>query len=111
MRRWRGSAVRAGITEDESALLTQNRLNKLTSALTVSLSWFQTLSAVRQAVLLNMAYNLGLPHLMAFRLMLSYVQQAQYDQAAAEMLNSLWATQTGARATRLAEQMKTGEWI
>jgi lysozyme len=27
------------------------------------------------------------------------------------MLNSLWAKQTPARAKRLAEQMRTGEWV
>ena len=40
-----------------------------------------------------------------------FLLMAQYDAAATQMLKSKWATQTPARAKRVAEQMRTGRWV
>jgi len=71
---------------------------------------FATLSEARRGVLLNMAFNLGIGGLLEFRKMLEALRIQDWDRAATEMLDSKWASQVGARATRLAEQMITGEW-
>lgn len=65
----------------------------------------------RGAVLTNMAYNLGVKGLLGFTKMLAAFAAGDYDTAAVEMLDSKWAKQVGDRATRLAEQMRTGRWI
>jgi lysozyme len=49
--------------------------------------------------------------LLAFDKTLALVEAGNYDEAATEMLNSRWATQVGARATRLSQQMRTGQWV
>jgi lysozyme len=64
---------------------------------------------VRADVLIDMAYNLGLPRLRTFRMMLSAIDRQDWDAAAAEMLHSKWARQVKTRATRLALQMRDGE--
>ena len=69
--------------------------------------WWQ-LSDARQRVLVNMCFNLGLSKLRGFRKMLIAIHDADYDQAAVEMLDSRWAVQVGVRAERLAEMMKRG---
>ena len=72
--------------------------------------WARALSPERQAVLVNMAFNLGIAGLLAFKRMLAACERGEYAAAAREMLDSVWAKQVGARAVRLAEQMRTGEW-
>lgn len=79
-------------------------------ALRNALAWFDRLDDVRKGVLLNMAYQLGVPGLLEFHATLALVRDGHYDQAADEMLDSDWARQTPERAKRLSRQMKTGEW-
>lgn len=83
------------------------RVGGLISKLQAALPWFVALGEERQSALVNMAYNVGLEGLLAFHHTLSFIEQRLYDQAAAGMLNSLWARQVGARADRLAKQMAT----
>lgn len=74
------------------------------------LPWFDGLDDVRQAVIVNMAFNLGLAGLAGFRKMIAALIEGRYAEAAAEMLDSRYARQVGARAKRLAEMMRTGGW-
>lgn len=74
------------------------------------LPWATTLDAPRQAVLYDMAFNLGLGGLLRFRNTLRFIEAGDYSRAARNMLLSKWAGQVGRRADRLAEQMATGEW-
>ena len=57
-----------------------------------------------------MCFNLGIGRLLNFRNFLSALQSGDHKAAAAEMLDSLWAKQVGARAQRLALQIETGTW-
>lgn len=66
------------------------------------------LSPTRQAVLINMTFNLGRTRLAAFKNFLAALRAADYQTAADEMLDSRWATQVGDRAQRLARQMRNG---
>lgn len=84
------------------------RVQAVTAQLRVTLPWFSALSESRQAVLIDMAYQLGVAGLMEFKHTLSAVRQGDWDGAAIGMLSSTWATQTPERAHRLAEQMRTG---
>lgn len=61
----------------------------------------------RKEVLYNMMFNLGWNRFLNFVKMLKALRQQNYEDAAKEMLDSLWAKQVGARAIRLAEQMRT----
>lgn len=72
------------------------------------LPWVSTLDPVRRRVLHNMAFNLGVQGLLKFRNTLGMVRDGDYDGAARGMLASLWARQVKGRATRLADQMRTG---
>ena len=70
---------------------------------------WNTLSPARQAVLLDMCYNLGIIRLKSFHKMWAALALADYAAAAREMLDSRWARQVNTRAVELAEIMKTGE--
>lgn len=65
---------------------------------------------VRQAVLISMAYQMGVDGLDAFKNTLHSISAGYWVLAAGEMLDSKWARQTPSRAKRHAEQMRTGEW-
>ena len=84
------------------------RVASLIAQLTSVLPWFATLAPLRQDVLVNMAYNMGLHGLLAFHNTLSFIEAGAYDAAASAMLNSTWARQVPTRANRLAQQMRTG---
>lgn len=78
--------------------------------LEVACPWVAQLDPARLCVLINMAFNMGVPRLLKFVRMLGAVKLGRYSEAAAEMLDSAWARQVGARAHRLATQMETGVW-
>lgn len=97
-----------GITLEEAMGFLQSDLQADGDALGTALPWMRTLDPARGEVLLEMAFNMGVKGLLAFKNTLADVQAGNYDKAADEMLASLWAKQVGARAQRLATQMRTG---
>lgn len=99
-----------GITAEESAYLLSNDIDKKTAEVYNALPWVAKLDDARKAVLISMAFQMGLNGLQGFKNTLAMVQAGKYEEAAVGMLNSTWAKQTPARAKRHAEQMRTGEW-
>ena len=57
-------------------------------------------------ILVNMAYNLGIPRLARFKNMWAALEEFDYHTAAAEMKDSMWYVQTGDRAERLVARME-----
>lgn len=98
-----------GITSDESAYLLNNDIDSHWIELLEHLPWVETLDEVRQRVMLDMAFNLGISGLLTFRRTLGHIKAGDYALASSAMLNSLWAKQVGQRAKRLAAMMKTGK--
>lgn len=68
------------------------------------------LDPVRQSVLLDMAYNLGLTRLRKFKKMFRALYDRDFKKASEEMLDSKWARQVKGRAQKLSEIMHTGHW-
>ena len=99
-----------GLSEVESTMVLEYRVARRYLELMAALPWVKTLDEARQGVLLNMAYNLGVHGLLEFAVTLRNVQAGDYDEAAEAMRRSQWADQVGARAQRLALQMRTGVW-
>ena len=96
---------------DEIDYLLQNDVNRTTAGIRAALPWFHLLDEARQAVLIGMAFQMGVKGLLAFTTTLTHVRVGRYAEAAVAMLESLWAKQTPERAARLSKQMETGEWI
>ena len=95
---------------DEIDYLLTNDIRRKTDGLNDALPWFHLLDEPRQAVLIQMAFQMGVKGLLAFSTTLSHVRVGRYAEAAVAMLESLWARQTPERAARLSKQMETGEW-
>ena len=99
-----------GLSQDEIEYLLDNDIKKITEQVHKFLPWVSKLNEPRQAVLIGMAFQMGLRGLLQFKRTLGSIEDGHYGEAAAGMLDSTWAKQTPARAQRLAKQMETGEW-
>ena len=99
-----------GLSNDEINYLLENDIKTKTREVLLALPWMPRLSEPRQAVLIGMAFQMGIGGLLKFKRTLGSIEDGQYTEAAAEMLDSAWAQQTPARAHRMAKQMETGEW-
>lgn len=97
-----------GLSDEEIDYLLHNDVEAVRAELDAALPWWRSLDLVRQRVLLNMAFNLGVPGLLGFKNTLAAVKAHDWDRAAAGMLASKWAGQVKDRAARLAQMMKTG---
>ena len=98
-----------GISPAESAFLLGNDIDDHWRELVRALPWVESLDEVRQRVLLDMAFNLGVVGLLNFKNTLGTIQAGDYQKGAAMMLDSRWAKQVGQRADRLAVMMATGK--
>lgn len=98
-----------GITKDEAYYLLRNDVAIAITDLDKNLSWWKNLDEIRQRVLADMCFNLGISKLLGFKNTLELIRKGDYETAASAMLNSLWAKQVKGRATRLANMMRTGK--
>lgn len=98
-----------GITRDEAMYLLTNRVN-IAAQEAATLSGWAALDDVRRLVLIDMVFNMGLPTMQTFHGTLAAIVAQDWATAAAQMLDSAWAREVGARATQLASIMKSGVW-
>lgn len=99
-----------GITEADAMLLAENDVQIVEEELLRAHPCVEDLDAVRQLVLVDMAFNMGVPRLCKFKKMWNAVHEKKFDIAAKEMLDSRWATQVKSRSTKLAHAMHHGEF-
>lgn len=99
-----------GISDAEAQHLLRNDVNQAMREC-MGIPCFSHLNAPRQAVLVNMCFNIGLSRLMGFKKMLAALDAKNYQEAGVQMMDSKWAKQVGIRAVRLYEQMLKGEWV
>lgn len=99
-----------GITREESRYLFHNDLLRKEKELHRAFPWVRKLDEARYAVIIGMAFQMGIDGLKGFVTTMGHVEAGRYDKAAEGMLHSLWARQTPGRAERMARQMRTGEW-
>jgi lysozyme len=100
-----------GITEDEARYLLKNDIKIVEDELLERKPEVAGLDSVRQRVLVDMGFNIGLPTLMKFQNMWAAIDEEDWDEASTQMLDSRWAKQVGRRAERLSQAMRTGEWV
>lgn len=97
-----------GITAAEAQTLLDYDIERTLVDLDRELPFWRNLDPVRQRVLANMAFNLGIGRLLTFKHTLVCVETGMYQAAAEGMRGSLWHRQVGPRALRLEQMMETG---
>jgi lysozyme len=100
-----------GLTEEEAYYLCMNDIAIVEKELLDRKPIVNQLNDVRQMVLVDMAFNMGVPRLMKFKNMWMAIEKVNYPLACEEMIDSRWANQVGNRAMKLSLAMKNGEWI
>lgn len=96
------------ISEEEAFYLLEHDIDTVVRECYTAFPWFEGLDEIRQRVIADMAFNLGISGLKKFTRTLAAIAQGDYDLAASRMLQSLWSKQVGRRAIRLAKMMETG---
>ena len=99
-----------GITEADAAYLLENDVQIVEEELLRAHPCVDRLDSVRQLVLIDMAFNLGVPRLCKFKNMWAAIHEDDFTTAAKEMLDSRWAVQVKSRAVKLANAMHNGEF-
>lgn len=97
-----------GITESEAGNMLLHDIDMISEELEKRIPFFTSLNDVRQAVLIDMAYNMGIHGLMEFTNMLQCIEKGDYVTASLAMLQSKWASEVGRRAADLSDLMTSG---
>jgi len=115
------SCIARGITQAQSDALFANDIKRSERDLDAKLPWWRKLDGVRQRVLLNMCFNMGIGRapnashkitgagLLGFYGTLPKIERGDWAGAVAGMKASKWHRQVGARAVRLEAMMLTGK--
>ena len=97
-----------GITKEEATYMLIQDVTETYDLLCARYGWFSELNRTRQAVCIDMAYNLGMGGFHSFKQTRRHIANHDFDLAANEMLKSKWAEQVGDRAIELSKLMKEG---
>jgi lysozyme len=97
-----------GITEAEAMLLVKNDIDTCVTELDRTRPNWRQHNEIRQNVLVEMVFNLGMPRLNKFTKMWAALEAKDYNEAAKQMRDSVWARQVKGRAVTLAEKMRLG---
>jgi len=99
-----------GITEADAVYLATNDVQIVEEELLRAHPCVDRLDSVRQLIVMDMAFNMGVPRLCKFVKMWNAIHEEKYDVAAKEMLDSRWANQVKSHAVKLANAMHNGEF-
>lgn len=100
--------LNGGISRQEAEMLLDNDIQACISDLDDHFSWFSKLTDARQRALIEMRFQLGMPRMSGFVQMLRYMENTDFKLASDECMNSEWAKQVPARASRIAEMIRLG---
>lgn len=98
-----------GLTEAEVSYLLANDIAGVMADLDRELPWWRGLNDVRQRVIIDMCFNLGIANFLLFKNTLAAVKRGDWGAASRGMMNSRWARQVKSRAVTLTAMMETGK--
>lgn len=96
-----------GITLEEAHMLLDNDINNVEEEVVRKIKDFDLLPDRAKLVLLDMAFNMGVPTLLSFKKMLRAISLNDWDESARQLLSSRYAEQVGRRALYNAQLLET----
>lgn len=101
-----GYGTKLPLSKSEASMLLISRLDKKIEELLEKKPFVKELDEIKQEVLYEMAYQLGVGGLLGFKKMWLAIERGDFKKAASEMLDSKWAKQTPLRANHLAQKIQ-----
>ena len=95
------------LSEEVCELILTEKLEALEERFEKKFDWFEESPVEVRNVMLNMAYQLGFAGFCKFKKTIAYLEEAEWEKASEEMLDSKWAKQTPNRAKELSEIIKS----
>ena len=108
---WGRNLTDTGISYEEAEFLRDNDIARHTAEARSNFDWFDGLSPVRQDVVVELIFNMGIGGFSTFHNMIEAIVQGNWHQAAWELSNSMWAGQVQKeRKNDLANAIENGTW-
>lgn len=104
----KSGVLKYGITREQALKMLDYDIERFIAALDRRMPWWREMSPIRQRVVVNMTFNLGITGLLKFKNTLKAMREGRYEAAAQGMEKSLWYRQVGDRAKRLVSMMRAG---
>ena len=98
-----------GITEAEAMSMLDRDIAVTVTALRDNFPWFADLDRTRKDAVISLGFNMGVGKLGTFKKFIAAMVAKEYETAAAEILDSAYATQVGKRAIELAGMIRSGQ--
>ncbi len=97
------------ITQEWALHILDADIQDAVDALDGHLPWWTHLDDIRQRVLVDMCFNMGIGTLLTFTNFLQYVHAGSYHEASVDLEKTKWAAQVGNRAKEDSYMMDTGK--
>lgn len=99
-----------GISKTEAMFMLDNDLAEAERYLK-AYDWFREIDRVRQEVLIELCFNIGIAKIIQFKNMIKAIHEKDFNEASEHMLDSIWAKQVGSsRSNNMAERMRSGKY-
>ena len=95
------------LTEHIAEQILMKKLSELNLKIIDRFKWYFTSPQKVQDVVVNMCYQMGLSGFSKFKKTIYYLETEQYEEAADEMLDSLWHKQTPNRSKELSDIIRS----
>tara|TARA_Y100001963_G_C6669240_1_gene394282 strand:- start:511 stop:915 length:405 start_codon:yes stop_codon:yes gene_type:complete len=95
------------LTEHIADQILMKKLSELNLKIIDRFEWYFTSPQKVQDVVVNMCYQMGLSGFSKFKKTIYYLETEQYEEAADEMLDSLWHKQTPNRSKELSDIIRS----
>lgn len=101
-----------GLTDNEIEYLLQNDLGRVRAELDEALPWWRSLDSIRQQVMVDLGFNLGVltppgkAKLLQFNKTLELIRTGQYVAASKRLKTLPWHSQVGLRAVAIEAMLE-----
>jgi len=102
---------RKGISLRVAELMLEDDISDAKTALMGMWPWMRDLSPARLGAFVNLVFNMGAGGLSSFKNALKAAKEGRWDDCASDILDSKYARQVGARAKRVAQQLREDRWV
>ena len=96
------------VSESVAKMMLDDELMSIRKEL-VKHRWYTDLDSHRQDIIKSMCYQMGVAGVFKFKKMIKALEVKDWEEAARQALDSLWAKQTPDRAKRHADVLLTGD--